>query len=668
MTVAPKPDEVPPLEVETVEPDPVAPDIWEEVELTDEEVALHEELTRTWYDGAGVWNWLRSTSHASLAKRYIITAFVFFLLGGLEAGLMRLQLSRPENTFIGPDRYNQIFTMHGSTMMFLFAVPMMVAMGLYLVPLMVGARDVAFPRLNAYGYWTYLIGGLFVYVQFFLNTGPDAGWFAYTPLSGPEFSPGKRVDTWAQMITFTEIAALAAAVEIIVTVFKHRAPGMSLNRIPLYVWSMVVVSFMIIFAMPSVATGSQFLAADRLIDTHFFNHSEGGDALLWQHLFWFFGHPEVYIIFMPALGMISSIIPTFTRRPIFGYPVMVLALITTGFMSFGLWVHHMFATPIPQLGQSFFTAASTMIAIPTGVQIFCWIATIWAGRPRFATPMLWVMGFFFVFIIGGLSGVMVASVAFDQQAHDTYFVVAHLHYVLLGGAVMPLFGGFCYWAPKITGRMMSERLGKWSFWLFAIGVNVTFFPMHILGLEGMTRRIYTYLAETGWGPLNSLASAGAVLIVTSIALFIINFFWSLRNGEIAGENPWGADTLEWATSSPPQPYVFLHPIVVQSRAPLWSESRERLVMTGLRSDVRETLVTSIIDAAPDYRQSVPEPTMWPLIAAVATGVMFITAIFTAWGLVIGAVLLFFPLFKWGWPDITEQRKRLGGDPTPEAEG
>jgi cytochrome c oxidase subunit 1 len=417
---------------------------------------------------------------------------------------------------------------------------------------------------------------------------------------------------------------------------------------------------MIIFAMPAVATGSQFLAADRLIDTHFFNHAEGGDALLWQHLFWFFGHPEVYIIFLPALGMISSIIPTFTRRPVFGYPVMVMALITTGFMSFGLWVHHMFTTPIPQLGQSFFTAASTMISIPTGVQIFCWIATIWAGRPRFATPLLFVLGFFFTFIIGGITGVMVASVAFDQQAHDTYFVVAHLHYVLIGGAVMPLLGGFFYWFPKFTGRMMSEKMGKWTFWLFFTGVNVTFFPMHILGLEGMTRRIYTYLPETGWGPLNALSSAGAVLIVTSMVIFLVNFFWSLKHGRVAGENPWGAETLEWATASPPESYVFLYPQVVQSRSPLWSEGRDRPVLTGLRTDVRQTLVTTLMDAAPDYLQSSPEPTLWPLMAALATGVMFIWAVFNAWGLVVGGVLLFFPLVMWAWPSRDEQRRRHSG--------
>ncbi len=408
---------------------------------------------------------------------------------------------------LGPDAYNQFFTMHGMTMMFLFAVPVMTAVGLYLVPLMIGARNVAFPRLNAYGYWVYLAGGLFLYISFFLNTGPDTGWFSYVPLAGPAFSPGKRVDVYAQSITFTEIAALVAAVELIVTIFKNRAPGMTLNRMPLFVWAMLVQAFMVLFAMPWVATATQLLAMDRLVATHFFNPAEGGDALLWQHLFWFFGHPEVYIILTPALGFVSMIVATFTRRPVFGYPAMVLSLLSIGFLSFGLWVHHMFATGVPQLGQSFFTAASMMITIPSGIQIFCWIATIWSGRPRFSVPFLFVLGFVVLFVIGGVTGVMVASVSFDQQVHDTYFVVAHFHYVLIGGAVFPLLGAFYYWFPKMTGRMLDEGLGRWNFWLLFVGVNLTFFPMHQLGLEGMPRRVYTYLAGTGWGPLNLLATS-----------------------------------------------------------------------------------------------------------------------------------------------------------------
>jgi cytochrome c oxidase subunit I+III len=618
---------------------------------------VHRELEHTWRQPPGLWPWLTSVDHKSIGKRYIITALAFLLLGGLEAATMRAQLARPENTLLGPDAYNQIFSMHGVTMMFLFAVPVMEAMGLYLVPLMIGARNVAFPRLNAFGYWVYLFGGLFLYISFFLNMGPDTGWFSYVPLAGPEFDPGKRADVYAQAVTFTEIAALVGAVELIVTIFKNRAPGMSLNRMPLLVWAMLVQGFMVLFAMPWVAVATQFLAMDRLVATHFFNPAEGGDALLWQHLFWFFGHPEVYIIFVPALGFLSSIVATFTRRPVFGYPVMVLSMIATGFLGFGLWVHHMFATGLPQLGQSFFTGASMMIAIPSGIQIFCWIATIWSGRPRISVAFLFAIGFVVLFIIGGFTGVMIASVAFDQQVHDTFFIVAHLHYVLIGGAVFPLFGAFYYWFPKITGRMLSERLGRWNFWLFFIGVNLTFFPMHQLGLEGMPRRVYTYLPETGWGDLNLLATAGAVTIATSVLLFIINVVVSLRRGVLSGDNPWGAETLEWATSSPPPPYNFAYIPVVESRSPLWEQAEPLPVITGLRTDVRDTLVTTLLDAVPDSKHRHPTPSIWPLLAALATTVLFVTLIFTPWGAVIGTPLLLIALLGWGWPHGRDKREQ-----------
>src|SRR5690349_23216921 len=633
----------------------------EVTQISDDELAAQMErerdkLERTWAHEKGWRRLLMETDHKLIAKRYIVTAFVFFLFGGIEAALMRIQLSRPDNHFLNPDKYNQIFTVHGTTMMFLFAVPIMTALGIYLVPLMVGARDVAYPRLNLYGYWVYLIGGLLLYAGFLLNTGPDAGWFAYVPLSGPAYSPGKRVDIWAQMITFTEISGLVGAIVIIGTVFKMRAPGMTLNRLPLFVWAQLVTSFMIIFAMPAVMLASSFLASDRLIDTHFFNPAEGGDAILYQHLFWFFGHPEVYIIFIPALGFISPIIVAFSRRKIFGYVPLVLSLIATGFIGFGLWVHHMFATPIPQMGESFFTAASMMITIPSGVQIFCWIATLWGAKLNLKTPLLFVLGFFGIFVLGGLTGVMLASVPLDLQIHDTFFVVAHLHYVLIGGSVFPLFGAFYYWFPKWTGRMLSERAGHVNFWLMFIGFNLVFFPMHQLGLNGMPRRVYTYLPETGWGTLNLIASIGAFVLASGVLVFIINAVWALRAGAVAGDNPWGAASLEWSISSPPPNYNFHNIPVVQGRYPIWQATPDAPVVRGLSTTKRETLVTSVLDAQPELRFEIPGPTIWPSLLALATAVMFIAGIFTPWAILLGAILGGIVLTCWFFGDPNYKNK------------
>jgi cytochrome c oxidase subunit 1 len=523
---------------------------------------------------------------------------------------------------------------------------------------MVGARAIAFPRLVAFSYWMFLFGGIFLYVSLLLNAGPDVGWFSYPPLAESLYTPSKRADVWAQLITFTEVASLAVAVSVITTTFKLRTPGMTLNRIPIFVWAQVVTSFMVLFAMPAVMLASTSLILDRLVGTHYFDVEHAGDALLWQHLFWFFGHPEVYIIFIPGTGLVSTIITTFSGRPMFGYLAVVLSLVSTAFMGFGLWVHHMFATGLPQLGESFFTAASIIIAVPTGIQVFCWIATLWSGRLRITVPMLWILGFFTIFIAGGLTGVMLAAVPLNTQVHDTFFVVAHFHYVLIGGAVFPLFGAFYYWYPKMTGRLLSERLGAWVFGLFFVGFNVTFFPMHILGLHGMPRRVYTYPAAMGWGTLNLLASAGAVLMAGAVALFIVDVVRALFRGPAASANPWNAGTLEWAASSPPANCNFPLPPTVAAREPLWDNPPDQPVVVGLRADARDVLVTHVLDAEPDHRLVFPDPSIWPLLAALAVSLLFIWSIFTPWGVVYGAGPVFVTMVGWFWP----KRPDEGGTP------
>jgi cytochrome c oxidase subunit I+III len=609
----------------------------------------HPRLARVWANGPGFTGWLTSVNHTTIGLRFIGTGIAFLLVGGILSMFMRLQLAWSDQQVLDHALYNQFVTMHGTTMMFLFAVPVMEGLALYFVPLMVGARAIALPRLAAYGYWLFLAGGIFLYVSFLLNMGPDNGWFSYVPLAGPEYSPGKRGDVWAQLITFTEVASLVGAVVVIVTIFKYRRPGMTLDRMPVFVWAELVTNFVIIFAMPAVMMASTTLILDRLVGTHFYNQAEGGDPILYQHLFWFFGHPEVYLIFLRAQGLMSTLIQTFSSRPIVGYTALVLALVATGFMGFGLWVHHMFAAGLPQIGASFFTAASIMIAIPSGVQIFCWIATIWSGRVRLQTPMLWALGYFAVFILGGMTGVMVAAVPLDLQVHDTYFVVAHLHYVLIGGAVFPLFGALHYWFPKMTGRMPNERLGAIGFWLMFIGFNLTFFPMHQLGLNGMTRRIYTYLPGLGWETLNFAATIGAALMAGAVIAMTVNVIRSLRAGDLAPANPWTASTLEWSTSSPPPPYNFHPAPLVPSRDPVWDGVDEMPVITGVRSDRKEVLITRLLDAHPDHRYKSPEPSLWPFWAAIATTVMFIGSIFTPWAVVWGSIPIAITLIAWFWP-------------------
>ncbi|MEO7691425.1 MAG: cbb3-type cytochrome c oxidase subunit I [Sphingomonas sp.] len=608
-----------------------------------------EQLLDTWADAPGLWGFLTTVNHKRIAARYTLTAMALLFLAGMVAVDMRLQLSQPNMVRMGPQGFNEAFSLHGSTMLFLVSVPVMEAMALWLVPLMLGQRTVAFPRLAAFSYWMYLGGVLMLWVAHALDITPDLGWFEYPPLAGPAYSPGHRADVWAQMITFSEVAALAASVNIVVTILKMRPPGMTLARMPLFVWAMLIASLMTVFALPSVMLVTSMLISDRMVATHFFTPVGGGDALLFQHLFWFFGHPEVYIIFLPAVGFVSAIVETFSRRTLFGYVPMVLAVLGIGVLAFGLWVHHMFAVGLPRLGNSFYTAASMAIALPAGLQIFCWIATMWSGRPRYATPLLWVIGFIATFVIGGLSGIMTASAPLDLQLTDTYFVVAHLHYVLVGGAMFPLFGAFCYWYPKATGRLMSERWGKVAFALIVGGFNIGFFPMHLLGLEGMPRRIYTYGPDMGWGTLNMVATIGTFISAIGGMVFVANAWLSLKRGAPAGDDPWGGSTLEWATSSPPPVHNFTHVPVANSISPLWNESGDLPVMTGLHSDCREILVTSVVDAVPQYRQKSPKPSIMPLVAAIATSILFVGSIFTPWALVWGSVPVAAALTLWFWP-------------------
>ena len=626
-------------------------------DLTGPELA--DRLDATWARPRGLIGWLATVDHKEIGIRYIVTALAFLALGGLMALHMRLQLMFPDSQWLGAGAFNETFTMHGTTMMFLFAVPVMQGVQIYLAPIMVGTRAMAFPRLTAFSYYMYLFGGLFLWTAHFLHFGPDNGWFSYVPLAGPQYGIGKRADVWAQTVTFTEIAGLAVAVTLVVTILKQRAPGMTLARMPIFVWATLVTSLMVIFSMPSVALVSGMLLSDRLVGTQFFNPVEHGDPLLWQHLFWFFGHPEVYIIFLPATGFVSEIVSTFSRRAIFGYPVVVLSLVSTGILAFGLWVHHMFATGLPRVGYSFYTAASMAVSIPTGLQIFCWIATIWEGRPRLQVPMLYVIGFIITFVIGGLSGVIIAAVPLDLQLHDTYFIVAHFHYVLIGGAVFPLLGAITYWYPKFTGRMMSERLGRIGFWTIFLGFQLAFFPMHFAGLMGMPRRVYTYPAGMGLELPNMLSSIGSAVVAVAVLMFVVNMLASLRAGVAAGPDPWDAPSLEWAVASPPPHYNFAHIPAVESRTPLWEAKDGLPVVHGLRVDERELILTSVISAAPDLREPSAVPSIWPFISAVAVGVTFICSVFSPWALAFGAVPAAAALIAWFWP------KTPGANPEPQ---
>ena len=609
-----------------------------------------QELEETWANPKGLWGWLVTVNQTNIGKRYVYTSLIFFMLAGLLGLVIRTQLAAPSQNLVGPDLFNQLFTTHGTTMMFLFAIPMVEGLGAYIVPLMIGTRDLSFPRLSAFSYFVFLIGGITLWISLFLGVAPDAGWFDYVPLALKKWSPEKNIDVYATVITFIEISALAAAVELIVTILKQRAPGMSLAKMPVFVWSILVTAFMIVFAMPGVVVGSVMLAIDRILGTVFFDSSVGGDALLWQHLFWWFGHPEVYIAFLPAAGAVSTIIPVFCGRKLFGHTAVVLSLIAIGMISFGLWVHHMFATGIPDQANAFFSVASAMIALPSGIQIFCWIATIWGGKPVFKTPFLWCAGFILMFVMGGLTGVMVAALPFDKQVHDSYFVVAHFHYVLIGGVVFPVLGAVVYWWPKFTGKMMSEKAGKWSFWLVFLGFNVAFFPMHLLGFAGMPRRIYTYLDELGWGPLNMISTFGSYLLAVGFGVYALNALWSLLGGKQAPRNPWGASTLEWLASSPPRNYKFNPMPQVTDLDPLWAGDQSLAApATGMDDSRREVLATNPLSGELEAVVILPSNSPWPFYLALATGMAFIGSIFSPWWFVAAFFLVFVAITGWFWP-------------------
>lgn len=521
-------------------------------------------------DSEGLLSWVGSIDHKQIGIMYIIATLVYFLIGGLEAILMRIQLAHPNSSFISPEIFNQLFTMHGTTMIFFVVMPFLIGVGVYLVPLMIGARDMAFPRLNALSFWLFVFGGLLLYYSFFTQSGaPDVGWFAYAPLSEKPFSLNNGPTYWAIGLLASGIGSIASGLNNIVTILTLRTLGMTMRRLPLFVWMILVTSFLLISVIPIITAAFFMLLLDRLFEANFFNPASGGSAILYQHFFWGFGHPEVYILVLPAFGIISEVIPVFSRKPIFGYEFVAGSTVAIGLLSLGVWAHHMFAVGLGNVANAYFSLASMLIAIPTGVKVLNWVATMWNGKLRFYTPMLFAVAFIIEFVIGGLTGVAVASVPIDWQATDSYFVVAHLHYALFGGSLFAIFSGVYYWFPKISGRMLSECLGRWHFWLTVIGFNFTFLIQHILGLVGMPRRVYTYPDMPYWGTMNLISTIGALILGISVLIFVWNVIVSLRNGDPAGDNPWNAWTLEWATNSPPPVFNFDRVPPVHGRRPLW---------------------------------------------------------------------------------------------------
>ncbi len=590
------------------------------------------------HEQTGLWSWITTVDHKRIGVMYFLTSVFFLFVGGLEALMIRIQLFRPENNFISAQTYNELFTMHGTTMIFLVAMPMAVAFFNYIVPLQIGARDVAFPRLNALSYWVYLFGGLYLNSSWFFGDAPNTSWVGYSSLTSLTYSPGHHVDFWVIGLSILGVSSIMGGVNFITTILNLRAPGMKLMRMPLFTWMTLVTSFLLVTALPVIAVALILLAFDRFFAAKFFEAAAGGDPVLWQHLFWIFGHPEVYILVLPAFGVISDVIPAFSRKPLFGYPVVVYAGVLIGFIGWGVWSHHMFTAGLGPIADSFFVATTMIIAIPTGVKIFNWMATMWGGSIRYTTAMLFAVGLVAMFTVGGLSGVMHASAPVDLQQHDSYFVVAHFHYVIVGGILLGMFSGLYYWFPKVTGRMMSESLGKVHFWTTLIGFNLTFFPMHFSGMYGMPRRTWTYRADLNVEIFNQLSTIGAFILALSTLLMLYNVIRSARSGKPAGANPWGAGTLEWSIPSPPHHYNFPKLPEVRSREPMWHEDERKSIEAV-------TLVE------PEVEPVMPNNSFWPLVVGIGVALTWALVMTGIWWVpLIGLAFTGFGVYMWAFQD------------------
>ncbi len=625
----------------------------------DEREAQAARLRDVWANPSG-WRYWTSVNNTQVGLWYAGTAFAFMLFAGVLALIMRAQLAVPDNDLVSADFYNQAFTLHGTVMMFLFAVPIFEAAAIFLLPPMLGARELPFPRLGAFGFWSFMIGGVFVCGSIFFDAAPSSGWFMYPPLATDEKLSGIGADIWLLGLSFIEVASIAAAVELIAGIMKCRAPGMRINLMPLFAWYLLIVAGMILFAFPPLIAGDLLFELQRMFDWPFFDAARGGDPLLWQHLFWIFGHPEVYIIFLPAIALLAMIVPTFAQRPIVGYSWIVLAAAGTGFLSFGLWVHHMFATGLPQISLAFFSAASEAVAIPTAVQIFVFIATMLAGRVILSTPMLFGAGGIAIFVIGGLTGVMVALAPFDWQAHDTYFIVAHLHYVLIGGMLFPVTAGIYYYYPLIGAKHLSNRLGRIAFWLMFAGFNAGFLPMHITGLRGMPRRVFTYPSGIGWDWLNLLSTIGAFVFAAGVLVVVVDVLRPKHGQPRKQANPWNAGTLEWI-SEPEENWGVRSIPHVASRYPLWDQpalARDvndgRYYLPDAPEGRRETLVTSVLDAVPEQVLRVGGTSLVTMVSAASLGTVFVALTFKWWiATVLAAVVCLAAILYWLWTGTAE---------------